>query len=153
MSRVVRAAMAGAFVITAAVGIRAGVDEKLGKGVSLTEATPIKALYEAPDKFVGKTIRIDGTVTAVCQEMGCWMAIGDSATAEQVVRLKVDHEAGIVFPISAKGKSASAEGVFEKLEASDKEGNEAAAEQVSQTGNASDFGKRYQIKATGAILK
>jgi len=153
MSRVVRAALAGAMLFTAVVGVRAVVDEKLGKGVSLTEATPIKALYEAPDKFVGKTIRIDGVVTAVCQEMGCWMAMGDAADAEQIVRLKVDHEAGIVFPISAKGKSASAEGVFEKIEAADKEGNEAAAEQAAQTGKASDFGKKYQIKAVGAILK
>ena len=53
-------------------------DEKFGKGVTLTEATPIKALYETPDKFVGKTIRIDGVVTAVCEEMGCWMALGES---------------------------------------------------------------------------
>jgi hypothetical protein len=54
---------------------------KFGKGVTLKEATPLKALFETPEKFVGKTIRIDGVVTAVCAEMGCWMALGESAEA------------------------------------------------------------------------
>jgi hypothetical protein len=137
-------------VVSAAPG-RPGED-KYGKGVSLTEATSIKALYESPDKFVGKTIRIDGVVTAVCEEMGCWMAVGETERAENTVRLKVDHDAGIVFPIAAKGKTASAEGVFEKISDGDKEAKEAAAEQTAAT-KASDFGKKYQLKATGAIVR
>ena len=139
-----------------AVGVvAASGDEKFGKGVSLKEATSIKALYETPEKFVGKTIRIDGVVTAVCEEMGCWMALGEKAGAENTVRLKVDHDANIAFPISAKGKDASAEGVFEKIAAKDKEGNEAAAEHAAhpKTQSGADFGKKYQLKATGAIVK
>ena len=58
MSRVVRLAVLGAFVAAAAV--MAAGEEKFGKGVTLTDATPIKALYEKPADFVGKTIRIDG---------------------------------------------------------------------------------------------
>jgi len=147
----------GAFVmgmLAVAVAAAAG-DEKFGKGVSLTEATTIKALYESPEKFVGKTIRIDGVVTAVCEEMGCWMALGDTAKAEATVRLKVDHSSGIAFPIAAKGKNASAEGVFEKIAEGDKEAKEAAAEHAAhaKTTNPSDFGKKYQLKATGAVVR
>lgn len=134
-------------VTVAAVG-----DEKFGKGVSLTEATPIKTLYEAPEKFVGKTIRIDGVVTAVCEDMGCWMALGETEKSENIVRLKVEHGAGIVFPISAKGKNASAEGVFEKITDADKEARNAADEHAAHA-KVSDFGKKYQIKATGAIVR
>lgn len=141
-----------AIALVVATSAAAASDEKFGKGVSLKEATSIKALYETPDKFVGKTIRIDGVVTAVCEEMGCWMALGDTASATNTVRLKVDHDAGIAFPIAAKGKAASAEGVFEKIAAGDKEGNEAAAEQGAKT-KLPDFGKKYQLKATGAIVK
>jgi hypothetical protein len=132
--------------------VSAAGDEKFGKGVSLTEATSIKALYETPDKFVGKTIRIDGVVTAVCEEMGCWMALGESDKSQNTVRLKVEHDAGIVFPIAAKGKMASAEGVFEKISDGDKEAKEAAAEQAAQS-KGPDFGKKYQLKATGAIVR
>jgi hypothetical protein len=145
-------ARALALGVMAAVTLAAAGDEKFGKGVSLTEATSIKALYDAPDKFVGKTIRIDGVVTAVCEEMGCWMALGETANAENTVRLKVDHDAGIVFPIAAKGKAASAEGVFEKIAASDKEGHEAASEHAAHA-KVADFGKKYQLKAVGAIVK
>ena len=145
-------ARAAAFVLMAVVVVSAAGDEKFGKGVSLTEATSIKALYESPDKFVGKTIRIDGVVTAVCEEMGCWMALGETDKAENTVRLKVEHDSGIVFPIAAKGKNASAEGVFEKIADGDKEAKEAAAEHAAHT-KGSDFGKKYQLKATGAIVK
>ena len=145
-------ARVAALGLMAVAVVSAAGDEKFGKGVSLTEATSIKALYETPDKFVGKTIRIDGVVTAVCEEMGCWMALGETDKAENTVRLKVDHDAGIVFPIAAKGKAASAEGVFEKIAAGDKEAKEAAAEHAAHT-KGSDFGKKYQLKATGAIIK
>ena len=141
--------------VLAVATLAAAGDEKFGKGVSLTEATAIKALYERPDKFVGKTIRIDGVVTAVCEDMGCWMALGESEKSEQTVRLKVDHGAGIVFPISAKGKSASAEGVFEKIGEKDKEAKEAAAEHAGhvKTQTGADFSKKYQLKAIGAVIK
>ena len=141
------------FVAVAVVS--ASGDEKFGKGVSLTTATSIKALYEAPEKFVGKTIRIDGVVTAVCEEMGCWMALAETAKSDETVRMKVDHSSGIAFPISAKGKSASAEGVFEKIGSGDKESQEAASEQAasSKSLKGDEFGKKYQLKATGAIVR
>jgi hypothetical protein len=145
-------ARVAALGLMAVAVVSAAGDEKFGKGVSLTEATSIKALYETPDNFVGKTIRIDGVVTAVCEEMGCWMALGETDKAENTVRLKVEHGAGIVFPIAAKGKNASAEGVFEKIAATDKEGKEAASEHAAHA-KVSDFGKKYQLKATGAIVK
>jgi len=140
-----------AIAIAAAAAVSAAGDQKLAP-VKLTTATPIADLYASPEKFLGKTIRIDGVVTAVCEEMGCWMALGETDKAQNTVRLKVDHDAGIVFPIAAKGKNASAEGVFEKIAEGDKEAKEAAAEQAAQI-TGSDFAKKYQLKATGAIVK
>ena len=127
--------------------------QTLGAGVKLAEATPFVTLYANPEQFVGKTIRLDGVVTAVCQEMGCWMALADSPEATQAVRFKVDHDGAMVFPIAARGKRASAEGVFERIDAGDKEGNEAAREQMAAQPSSSDFGKKYQVKVTGAVLK
>lgn len=143
----------GALVAVAVVGlVAAAPDEKFGKGVTLAEVTPIKALFDTPEKFVGKTIRIDGVVTAVCAEMGCWMALGESAQSENSVRLKVSHDGKIVFPISAKGKAVSAEGVFVKVSATDKESKEVIKEQA-EVMKVSDFSKTYQINATGAVIK
>ena len=141
------------FLLIALSAAAAAADQTLGAGVKLTEATSIASLYAAPDRFVGKTIRLDGVVTAVCEEMGCWMALGDSADAKQTVRFKVDHDGALTFPIAARGKRASAEGVFERIDAADKEGNEAAREQLAAQPTASDFGKKYQVKVTGAVVK
>lgn len=122
-------------------------DEKIGAGVTLETATPIKALYDKPQDFVGKTVRIDGVVTAVCTEMGCWMAMAEEAASKQTIRFKVDHGAGFTFPLKAKGMKASAQGVLEKI--ADPEGHEAASEDKTAT----EFGKMYQLKATGAVLR
>ena len=151
MNRVLR----GALVVMAVVGLVAAApvaDETLGKGVTLKEATPLKALFETPEKFVGKTIRLDGVVTAVCEEMGCWMALGESEKSENTVRLKVSHDGKIVFPVSSKGKAASAQGVFVKVSATDKESKEVIKEQA-EVMKVSDFSKTYQINATGAVIK
>jgi hypothetical protein len=128
----------------------AAQDAKLGTGVSLKEATPIKALLETPAAFVGKTIRIDGVATAVCEEMGCWMAVASSENPKgATVRLKVE-DGVIKFPVTAKGKQVSAEGVFEAIGEKDEHANEAAGEHGKHDATAS---KKYQIKATGAVIK
>ena len=81
------------------------------------------------------------------------MALAPADQPEQTVRFKVDHGTAIVFPLAAKGKRASAEGVFEAIAANDHEGQEAAKEQAGAAAKAADFGAKYQIKATGAIVK
>jgi hypothetical protein len=143
--------MMTALLAGAAVAAQSG--HTLGAGVKLSEPTTIAALYDAPERFVGKTIRLDGVVTAVCEAMGCWMALADAEKSERTVRFKVDHGAAIVFPIAARGKRASAEGVLERIAADDHEANAAAREHATAHPGASDFGRKYQIKATGAVIR
>ena len=144
------------FVLVALVALpvfaAARGDEQFGAGVTLKTAVPVADLYAAPDTFVGKTIRIDGVASAVCEMMGCWVAIASADNKDQVVRFKVDHAAKIVFPLSARGKRVSAEGIFEKIAAGDHEGQEAAAEHKTSDAKAAAFGKAYQVKATGAVV-
>lgn len=136
-----------AVVCAAVVGVSAQ-ETKLGAGVTLKESTSIAALAKTPQDFVGKTVRVDGVATAVCEEMGCWMAVApEGDTSGMTVRLKVE-DGVIVFPVSAKGKKVSAEGVFEAVAAGD--AKEAAGEHAKQDPKAS---KEYQIKATGAVIK
>ena len=141
---------AAALVACATVAVSAQ-DTKLGTGVTLKESTPIRALVEKPADYVGKTVRVDGVATAVCESMGCWLAVtaDEHGSDAKTVRLKVE-DGVIVFPLSAKGKKVSAEGVFEEIAAKDEHGSEAAAEHAKHNPSAS---KKYQIKATGAIIK
>ena len=131
MTRIVRRF---AFVAVALIALAAGLqaaETTYGAGVKLAVATPIKDLYASPEKFVGKTIRVDGVVTSVCTEMGCWLAIGAADNQDQAVRFQAEHDGKIVFPITLKGKAASAEGVFVKIDANNKEANEAAGEHAA----------------------
>jgi hypothetical protein len=150
----------------------------LGTGVALRDATPIKALVNHPEEFVGKTVRIDGVATAVCENMGCWLAVSTSdAQDADTIRVKVE-DGVIVFPITAKGKSVSAEGVFEEV--TPQAATDAAAEHAAHhpqakpdpkarpdahaghaapatphagEHNAAHAAKTYQIKATGAVIR
>jgi hypothetical protein len=139
-----------ASVFALATVVIAAEETKLGEGVTLKEATPIAALVEKPADFVGKKVRVDGVATAVCEMMGCWMAVAAEDGAKgATVRLKVDDDGPIKFPVTAKGKKVSAEGVFEEIAAGDEHSNEAAGEHGKHDASAS---KKYQIKATGAVI-
>jgi hypothetical protein len=131
-------------------GAAGGAETKLGAGVTLPEATPIKALLERPQDYAGKTVRIDGVATAVCQMMGCWMAVrAEDDEKGGTVRLKVE-DGVIVFPITAKGRRVSAQGVFEEIGAKDSHGQEAAGEHAKHDAGAV---KQYHIAATGALVR
>ena len=136
------------FMISLALPRAAG-DTTLGTGVSLASATPIASVAERPAAFVGKTLRVDGVATAVCTHMGCWMAVApEGDPSGPTIRLKVD-DGVIVFPVTAKGKRVSAEGVFEAVGGS-AESSEAAGEHAKVDPKAS---QQYQLKATGAIIR
>ena len=141
--KLIAAALAIAFV-----SLPSPEETKLGAGVTLKEPTPIASVIERPRDYLGKTIRIDGVATAVCSHMGCWMAVAPEGNEQAgTVRLKVE-DGVIVFPVSAKGKKVSAEGVLEAV--GDAESMEAAGEHKKHDANASG---QYQIKATGAVIR
>jgi hypothetical protein len=123
----------------------AAADTTLGTGVSLDTATPIAEVIAAPAGFTGRTIRVEGVVTAVCEHMGCWMTLAPAgATGETpaTLRLKVD-DGVIVFPVSSRGRSAIAQGVIERV------GGDAEAKDVAASAGTAT----YQLKVTGAVLR
>ena len=147
-----------AFVVTAlstlaAVPLHARGQATFGVAPSLSDVTPIAQVLAKPSEFEGRTIRVEGVVTSVCTEMGCWMALapGDTPNGSGVL-VKVD-DGVIVFPVSAKGKRAAAQGVVQRVGAGDREGQEAAREHAHQEERRETAAAaRWQIKATGAIV-
>ena len=97
-----------------ATGASAGA-ETFGTAPTVTEATPIAQLLAKPADFQGKTVRVEGIVTGVCTMMGCWMALAPTdAPKGPAILIKVD-DGVIVFPTSARGKRATAQGVVERV--------------------------------------
>ena len=127
-----------------------------GDDLELREITPIAAILEAPDDFVGKRVQVEGMVEEVCEKLGCWM---DIVAAGENEKIQVKVEDGvIVFPISARGRTARAEGFVEKLERSEEEARAAAEHRAEEQGENFDPSTvtgsevTYRIKGTGAIV-
>jgi hypothetical protein len=135
--------------VVAAVSSAAAAPESFGRGVSLAETTPIDHIVARPGDFEGKTVRVEGTVAAVCTHMGCWMSLTPDAKGSANLMIKVD-DGVIVFPVSAKGKRASAQGVVQRVTA-DAEGQSAAEEHAKAEGKDAKP-VAWQIKATGAVV-
>ena len=88
-----------------------------GAGVTLAETTSVAKILADPDAYVGKKVRIEGRVADVCPMKGCWMELSEGKAegkAGSSLRIKVD-DGVIVFPVTAKGKLAVAEGVVEAI--------------------------------------
>ena len=129
--------------------------ETFGAAPTVTEATPIPQLLANPADYQGKTVRVEGIVTGVCTMMGCWMGLAPAdAPKGASILIKVD-DGVIVFPASARGKRATAQGVVERVGAGDAEGQEAAKEHAEHEGRKpAEHAEtaRWQIKATGAVI-
>ncbi len=124
--------------------------QSFGAGVSLKNTTPLATVIDRPADFEGRTVRVEGVVTAVCMHMGCWMALTpDTASAGKAMLIKVD-DGVIVFPPTSKGRRAVAQGVVERV-GSSREGQEAATEHARSSGAASTPAA-WQLKATGALV-
>lgn len=130
---------------------------RLGASLAVPEVTPVATILDHPEQFVGKAVRIEGVVKDVCSKMGCWMTVA-ATEGERELRVKV-QDGVIVFPVSARGKKAIAEGTVETAELTREaylKAQEHMAEEQGRTFDASKVGegpfKTVQIKGTGAIV-
>ncbi|MBX3234465.1 MAG: DUF4920 domain-containing protein [Labilithrix sp.] len=80
-----------------------------------TQSVALADVAKKPDAYTNKTFTTTGTVTAVCQHMGCWMEIKDDASQAHI------KMAGHSFfvPKTASGRKAR---IQAKLVPSGKEG-------------------------------
>ncbi len=91
-------------------------DDIYGKGVNITETTPVSAILDNPEPYLGKTVRVEGMIIEVCAKRGCWIYIAGDRQGEKIQVKVTDGE--IVFPMSASGRMAAVEGIVEELKLS-----------------------------------
>jgi len=131
--------------------------DRYGEALTLKEITPVSAILDEPDNWVGRRVLVQGMVVAVCEMRGCWMDIASDREFEKI-QVKVD-DGVIVFPLSAKGKRALVEGVVERLDLTAEEALEEARRMAEEHGEAFDpssvTGPKtiYRIRGLGAIVE
>ncbi|MBU1310053.1 MAG: DUF4920 domain-containing protein [Gammaproteobacteria bacterium] len=79
-----------------------------GAAVDKTAVLPVEQLLQQPASYLDKVVTISGTVDSVCSKQGCWMKF-TAESAAGPFRIKV-RDGDMVFPLSAKGKTAYATG-------------------------------------------
>lgn len=150
-----------ALTLAAALPLAAATDEPTcstyGAGVSIERPTPLPAVAAAPEEWAGKTVRVDGEVREVCAMAGCWLQIvaGDESPP---LRVKVD-DGVIVFPLSARGQHAAAQGEVKVIDMSRDQYAAWLAHLAEERGERFDPAtvgdgpyRRVEVHATGAEL-
>jgi hypothetical protein len=141
-------------VALSAISLLSAADVKLGKPLAADKPIALATLIAHSDDYAGKTVQVKGKITAVCQEMGCWLDLVD---AGQKIRIKV-NDGEIEFPKDSAGKTAIAEGTFSKTVLTREQAVAQAEEEAKDTGKKFDPSKIksgtsfYQIQGTGAVI-
>ena len=90
-----------------------------GKGVTTSERTPVSAILDSPETYLGKTVSIEGLVIEVCAKRGCWIYVAGDRPEEKIQVKVTDGE--IVFPMSATGRNGVVEGIVDEVKMSQEE--------------------------------
>jgi hypothetical protein len=143
-------------IFSSATSLLAFEGDKFGKPLTLTEQTKVSEIEKSPQSFVGKRVLVSGTVVEVCSTRGCWMDIA-SDTAFEKIQIKVT-DGVIVFPMSARGRTAYVEGVLEELKLSKKDALDYQRHKAREKGISFDpatvTGPQtiYRVRALGAVI-
>lgn len=128
-----------------------------GRGLGEAETVAIADLAARGPEYLGKTVRVEGTVRDVCPKRGCWMDMEDAAGNSVKIKV-VDGE--IVFPMSAKGHPAVAEGKLTKFELEGEEAVDYLAHLAEERGEELDPADVpegplvvWQIEGSGAVIE
>lgn len=135
----------------------AGGEKKYGKSLTLKRTTKISEILAHPEKFNGKRVLVEGKIVDVCEKAGCWIKLTGEKESD-VIQFKVEDDV-IVFPVTEKGKIATAEGkVFAKKYSKEelaKKLKHEAEEQGKEFDPSSVTGPQtvVRINGEGAVIK
>jgi hypothetical protein len=131
-------------------------EKVFGAGVSAPDTLLISDLLSQPDSYVGKTVRVQGTVVGLCKHRGCWINLASDNEGE-VVRIKV-QDGVIVFPPEILGEMVIAEGEWTANKLDLETTKKYCAAKANQAGEEHDPAQvtscmtLYQVSGTGAVL-
>lgn len=125
-----------------------------GERLSALPPKTVEQCVEQSSKLSGKSVKMTGTVKAVCQQKGCWFALqGKDGTLVRVTSL------GYKFfvPTNSAGKTATVEGLFEERTLETEMAQHYENDAVVGTGKAprtiTSPVKEYTLAATAVELK
>ncbi len=107
-----------------------------GGTVDKTKLVAVADILAKPQRYLQQQVTVKGTVEAVCQKKGCWMQLAADAN-QPTFRIKV-KDGDMVFPVSAKGKTAYASGKLDPIEMDLESTREYLAHKAEEQGESLD---------------
>lgn len=107
-----------------------------GGTVDKTKLVAVADILAKPHSYLQQQVTVKGTVAAVCQKKGCWMQFAADAN-QPTFRVKV-KDGDMVFPVSAKGKTAYASGKLDPIAMDLESTREYLAHKAEEQGEAFD---------------
>lgn len=144
-------------LILTVVTAHAGVEGVYGQGVTLSEVTPLSAIFDAPQKYVGQRVLVEGMIVEVCAARGCWIYLSGDRPFDKI-RVKVT-DGEIVFPVPAQGHMAKVEGIVQEMRRSKEQviawKKHLADEKGAQFDPSTVTGPEvtYRLRGLGAVIK
>jgi len=84
--------------------------QNFGPAFDIKQSVSVQQVLAKPADFLQQPFTVQGKIDAVCQKKGCWMQFETNAN-QPTFRIKV-KDGDMVFPVSAKGKTAYAHGTL-----------------------------------------
>lgn len=109
--------------------------------------TPLASILAAPDTYQDQVVRTEGEIARVCQRMGCWMELRESAQGPAVRVPMAGHS--FFLPRDVSGRRAMLEGRVHVEELSADHRAHLESEGATATATASALA----IHATGVVVR
>jgi hypothetical protein len=135
-----------ALVIAIAFSAMASDVVKRGAAIaSEAKAVTVDEIVAKPDAYAKKPVVVEGVVSSVCTNMGCWMELGDMHITFK--------DYGFFVPTDSKGFNARAEGVAKVRTMSKEEADHLEGEGAKLHRNADGTAKEVTFIASGVELR
>ncbi len=146
MKRIAPALLAAALLLPLSLLAAAG---RFGAPIGDAPKVALADLVKDAERYSGRTVRTEGTVSAVCQEKGCWMIL---KSGDKSVRVTF-KDYGFFVPKGAAGATAVLEGVFSVKTIPEKTAKHYAAETPGASADAiKGDQKELSLLASGVEL-
>lgn len=88
-------------------------DGKIKRGAEIgdSKVVSLEKIFKNPEKYAGKTIRVNGFVVRSCKMEGCWAELGAEKDSTQTIRVKMKDHAFFI-PLQSAGYKVLTEGIF-----------------------------------------
>jgi hypothetical protein len=126
-----------------------------GDALTTEGAIPATTVLAEREQYVGKTVKIEGTISEVCQMMGCWLTLQAGDGHNIRVAVPRDEEGNYVYtvPKDISGRHAIVEGTLTEETLDEETQRHLAEEKGEEAPEDLEPISELQLTASGVLIE